>query len=395
MGGTYIVFLIVIFFVAVFTRDSYAFILLYLFAGAFLVSRLWVTRSARGLAFTRTFERRVFPGEALSVQLTIHNHSRLPVVWLHVQELLPLEISNQKVIRQVFSIPARQQETMEYHLVAQKRGYYPLGPLQLATGDLLGLTQEKTITGKRDYLTVYPRVIPFSQIHLPSHSPLGEIRYKQPIFEDPSRPMGKRDYVSGDSLRRIDWKSSAAAGRLQTKLFEPSIALETVIFLNLNSEEFHYKFRFDASELAIVVAASLANWIISKKQSVGLYINGSDPFTPDPHPPCFPPRKGRPHLMKILETLARVQMEQGAPLAQVLRQKRVDLSWGTTILVLTGQADDTLFNEFFQMRRAGLNIVLILCGEVVSPQEIKTRANHFQIPFYHILDEQDLDIWRK
>ena len=106
--------------------------------------------------------------------------------------------------------------------------------------------------------------------------------------------MGKRDYTAGDSLRRIDWKSTAAVGRLQTKLFEPSIALETVLFLNLNSEEYHYKFRYDASELAIVVAASLANWIIGQKQSVGLVVNGSDPHSAYPISPASAASK-RPH----------------------------------------------------------------------------------------------------
>jgi len=395
MGGAFIVFLVTVFLVAVLTRDSYAFVLLYLFTGAFLISRWWINRIATALRFERKFEHRAFPGESISVALKIHNQSRLPIVWLHVQESLALEISAQKVLRHVFTLAPRAHEVLNYQLTPKKRGYYPLGPVLFSTGDLLGLVQAKTISGESDYLTVFPRVIPLSRVRLPSHSPLGNLRYEQPIFEDPSRPIGKRDYSTGDSLRRIDWKSTAAVGRLQTKLFEPSIALETVLFLNLNTEDYHHKFRYDATELAIVVAASLANWVVAQKQSVGLVVNGLDPLTTSAARPALPVRKGRAHLMRLLETLARVQLANTLPIHQVLHQKRVDFGWGTTIIVLTGQADDALFEEFFQLRRVGLNIVLILCGDIPGVQAAKLRTENFKIPFFHIQNEKDLEIWRK
>ncbi len=395
MSGAFIAFLAVILFVAVFTRDSYAFILLYLFSGAFLFGRWWVIRIAANISFERKFEKRVFPGKKIQVNLKIKNNSRLPAIWLHVQESLPLEISTNKILRQVFSLSANSEDTLTYQLSPYKRGYFPVGPLVLSTGDLLGLVQEKIINGECDYLTVYPRVIPLSRVLLPSNSPLGDLRYSQPIFEDPARPVGKRDYVAGDSLRRIDWKSTAAVGRLQTRQFEPSIALETVLFLNLNAEEYYYKFRYDASELAVVVCASLANWLINRKQTAGLVVNGSDPFADDALPQTHSPRKGRVHLMRMLETLARVQLVSTRPLVEVLRQKRAELSWGTTIIVISGQAEDSLFDEFFQMRRAGLNIVLILCGDGTGVLNSKARAGKFKIPFFHIRDEKDLDIWRK
>ena len=161
---------------------------------------------------------------------------------------------------------------------ADRRGYYPIGPLHLRSGDLIGLTEELDTEGGVDHLIVYPKIIPFAKVKLPSRSPLGTLRHTQPIFEDPSRVRGKRDYVAGDSLRRVDWKATATTGRLQVKQFEPSIALETAIFLNLNADEYAQRTRLDATELAIVIAASLANWIVGQRQSVGLCVNGVDPI---------------------------------------------------------------------------------------------------------------------
>ena len=182
----------------------------------------------------------------------------------------------------MLTLSPRARENFEYTLEARKRGYYPIGPLFISTGDLLGLGgSDLHNEGETEYLTVYPKVVPLAQLKIPSRSPLGTLRHTQPIFEDPTRVMGKREYVAGDSLRRVDWKSTATTGRMQVKLFEPSIAIETVIFLNLDGPSYHYRSRIDAAELAIVITASIANWIVEKGQTVGLYTNGEDPIAAD------------------------------------------------------------------------------------------------------------------
>jgi uncharacterized protein (DUF58 family) len=223
---------------------------------------------------------------------------------------------------------------------------------------------------------------------------MGTMRHKQPIFEDPSRPAGKRDYQAGDSMRRIDWKSTASTGRMQTKIFEPSIALETAIFLNLNLENYHLRTRFDATELAIVVTASLANWVIAQRQSTGLIANGLDPLASDGRPVPIQPRKGRTHLMRILEILARIRAVETEAFPMLLRQQRVHLSWGTTMIVVTGSADTALFDELLQGKRAGLNPVLILCGEHPNHRQAIQQGKIYGIPTQVLRDEKDLNVWK-
>jgi uncharacterized protein (DUF58 family) len=231
-------------------------------------------------------------------------------------------------------------------------------------------------------------------VRLPSRSPIGTLPHTQPIFEDPSRVRGKRDYVAGDSLRRVDWKATAVLGRLQVKQFEPSIALETAILLNLNADEYEQRTRLDATELAIVIAASLANWIIGKRQSAGLSVNGADPIGAEEKPQALPPRKGRAHLTRILEVLARIRSVPAAPFVQLLQSETARLPWGTTVILITGSVDDVLFDEIFRARRAGLNVVLVLCGTVKNAAEIQRRAEHFGISVQHFTRERDLEAWR-
>lgn len=394
MGDAFILFLVILIVAAVVTRETFVFILLYFFVGATFLSRWWSGQVVNHLAFHRKYEHKVFPGELIPVRLELQNSSLLPAIWLRVQDYFPIEVADTGTVTEVISLGPKEKTLVKYNLRARKRGYYTVGPLHLSTGDMLGMAAERHSEGPADHLTVYPRVIPLTNVRLPSRSPMGTMRHKQPIFEDPTRPMGKRDYQAGDSLRRIDWKATAATGRMQTKLFEPSIALETAIFLNLNLLDYNLRTRFDATELAIVVAASVGNWVIAQRQSTGILINGLDPLSAEGHPIPLPPRKGRAHLMRILETLARIRAVETDPFPAMIHQHSVRLPWGTTAIVITGSTDKPLFDELLQARRAGLNPVLILCGENPNHRASTQHARLFEIPCYVIHDEKDLDIWR-
>ena len=395
MGSAVITLLIFMAIMAVWLNADYLLTLVYLLLGVFIFGRVWSSRAMRGLTASRVFPNRIFYGETISVRLNISNGSFLPLVWLQLHESMPIPLSVDGFLQRVISLPARKNVRYEYLLEGRRRGIYFVGPLSIHTGDPFGLTKTLSSSVPKDRLIVYPKIIPLTRVGLPSRSPFGTLRHTQPIFEDPSRVFGKRDYIAGDSLRRVDWKASANAGRMQVKLFEPSIALETTVVLNLNSAEYGMRTRIDTSELAVVVAASLANWITSIRQSVGFITNGLDPDQAQGTMQTIPPRRGRAHLMRILESLASVQLAETRPLIDVLRHEVPHLSWGTTLLVITPSIEDTLFEGLFQARRAGMNVVLIACGAVPHLADARRRAEHFGIPLFQILNEKDLDIWRQ
>jgi uncharacterized protein (DUF58 family) len=396
MGSSFVIFVIVLFFLAALTRESFVFVLLYLVIFSFLLGRWWIDHIQKSISVTRRFVTKAFPGESVPVALEIKNKSYIPAVWLKIRDFYPVEVAAAPSFQRIINLGPKQHHSLAYELHTYKRGYYRIGPSQLTSGDLLGLVDDRIEEGPCDYLTVYPKLIALPGLTIPSRSPLGTIKHSQPIFEDPSRPWGKRDYQSGDSIRRIDWKASAAAGKLQVKIFEPSIALEAYIYLNLNSLDYSFRTRFDATELAITTAASIAARVVDQKQSIGLVTNGFDPgLGINQSPPAIPPRKGRNHLMRILETLARIKSDQSESFVALINKTRADLSWGTTIVIITGLADKDLYSEIFQARRSGLNPLLILCGENPEIAEIRAQTRHFEIPFIYLRTEKDLDIWRK
>jgi len=389
------IFLIVLAIIAAILRADFVLILIYILLGVYTVGRWWSQWALKTVHVSRTLNHRAFLGEKISVFLEIYNRGRLPIVWLQFQESLPSALIPTGSFQHVVSLSPGERLKFEYMLTGRRRGYYDIGPLKLYSGDIFGLTGEQERLMEGDHVVVYPKIVPLTKVNLLSRSPMGTLRHKQPIFEDPTRILGKRDYVAGDSLRRVDWKATANTGRMQVKLFEPSIALETAIFLNLNVAEYNSRTRFDATELGIVVAASLANWVSGLRQSVGLNTNGLDPLLKDVYAQPVPPRRGRSHLMRILDVLARIQAAESTDFVQLVRQQMVHLSWGTTLILITPNIDEVLFDALFQAQRAGLNAILVPCGPIAGLSQIRQRADYFGFQFFHILNERDLDIWRQ
>ena len=398
MPGLFL-FIFALFLAAAFMNLDFIFYILYIFFGIYLLGKLWTRQAMRAIRHRRILSSgRAFLGEVLQAELEVVNTSWVPLPWLRLRDTLPVQLHVPGSFHRVISLLSHERVTFTYQLHCRRRGYYRLGPLSLWAGDLFGVAQEMR---QRDELqpcgqalTVYPKIIPLRHVTLPSQSPFGELPSRQHVFEDPTRVIGVRDYTSSDSLRHINWKTSATVGRLQVKKYEPAISLETVLFLNLNSQEYDPRSRTDASELAIVIAASIANNLVEKRQKVGLATNGLDPLAGEVQATILPPRKGRGHLMKILEVLARVETSPTFPFTELLRRESVILSWGTTAILITSQETQELFAGLLQLRRQGFHVVLIIVEMRGNFSQTYQRAAHIGIPAYHIWRESDLDMWR-
>jgi len=393
MFSTFFYLLLALILIAALLRGDFALTLIYLVVGALVAGLWWSRRSMNQVRAKRQFGTHAFLGEKISINLQVQNKGWLPLPWLELHETLPVALAGPNHFQSVIHLGPGGEAKFEYSVEARKRGYYLIGPLSVSTGDILGLSESILAQSPAESLVVYPKIIPFASVNIPSHSPQGTLGHHLPLFEDPTRVFGKRGYLSGDSLRRIDWKASASSGQLQVKLFEPSIALETFIVLNLNADDYYYRSRIDSTELAIVIAASLSNWIVGKKQMVGMMVNGHDPLAVDGKPQSIPPRKGKHHMMRMLELLARVETVNQSALVPLLQQQRYGLSWGTTLIVITGLAGDDLLDDLYQARRSGQNTVLILAGRDTSDERVRQRAKILGIPVYSIGTERDLKIW--
>jgi len=417
-------FLVVLVVAAFFTRAEIFFYLLYTLFGIYVLGRLWARRSLAAVALERSHDQRVFFGQTATVRVKIRNRGMLPVLWLRLADTIPSELLTGTGFRQVLSLRPHERQEMSYTLHGRRRGYYHLGPFVSSAGDLLGTATYENRQDEDDHVTIYPRIVPLRDLGFPSQSPFGTLPSQERVFEDPTRVQGVREYAPGDSLRRIDWKTSARVGGLQVRRYQPAIALETAVLLNLSAADYTGRDRFVATELGIVVAASVAVHVAEKRQAVGLVTNGRDPLqqagpeeiaapaspmpgagerpsdSPEPPPKpttSLPLRKGREHVMHLLDLLARVEVAaegEAMPFLDLLSRKSLGLPWGSTALVITGREVEGLLDTLVSLRRRGLAVILVLTCPDRQYGLTAQRASQIGIQTFQVWAEQDMDVWR-
>lgn len=385
--------------------------LAYFFVAIFLFVRWWMGRVPDVLSFKRVHETHLFFDETATVTLEVRNSSVIPIPWLQYSERLPLRLGYTTPHTGAAYIPAHGLQKVHYTVRGSRRGLYALGPLTLTYGDIFGFEDRILRGAGTDQLIVYPRIVPLEQLLLPSRSPLGALRSRNPLSEDPSRVIGVRDYQRGDSIRRIHWPATARHGQLQVKKLEPAMTLQTILLLDLHPESYDSQLGDQYQELAIVAAASFANRLIEMRQAVGLISNGADgggggtgdeemrsrggiaPHTPallissSPHPLIVPAGRGRGHAIRLLEALARIESSNHMPLPVLLQQHAHGLGWGTTAVVITGGVTPALAPALAGLKRNGYTVLLLLTGGRRAGAEAAIPAT---VPIYRIREESDL-----
>jgi uncharacterized protein (DUF58 family) len=412
---TYLILILLV--IAFVLNVDFIFYVIYVCLGLYLWTRFATPRALSKLVIERHFHDHAFWGEKIPITLRLKNENRLALPWLQFSEAIATELRGADATDYVLSLRGGETAEFTYTLHSRRRGYYKVGPLRVQTGDLFGLQTERHGQVPASYFTVYPRLIPLTQLGLPSRLPFGTIASQQRLFEDPARPMGVRNYVSGDSLRQINWKVSAHTRNLMVKTFQPAISLETAVLLNLHSDDSTSRGRNDFVEWGIIAAASLAAHLIDQRQAVGFHSNGLDPLhgadesnfdeesgrlrrhqLTSGHTaiaPAIAARNGRPHLMKILERLARLESENTIPFVDWVQPACAHLSWGVTILAITPSSDEATCHALHRLVRSGFNPVLIAIEPHHNFGEVRERARRLGFAAYNVAGERDLDHWRR
>jgi uncharacterized protein (DUF58 family) len=393
-------FLLLLFAIAAILRTDLFFTIVYLLFAVYFLSHLWMRHATSRLDVQRRFADHALCGDLVTVDVRVRNTSLLPIPWLEIHESLPLDLTPPPFYREVTSLGPRERQGFQYTLHCRKRGYYPIGPLTMQSGDLLGITPRSTSEIAPAHIVVYPRILPLQKLGLSTHSPLVALPARTPLFEDPARIMGVRDYQRGDSPRRIHWTAtarlissrSASAGHLLVKRYQPAIARETLICLDLNREAYGQRQRYTATELAIVAAASVASHIATReKLPVGLATEAFDPLANTQTRLTLPPRRERAHLTSLLEVLARAQIADTTPFEELLRHECVNLSWGATVLAITGSESAGLLDILVHLRQAGFAVALILVQPSRPSAELQGRADLLGVGVHRVWQERDLE----
>lgn len=223
---------------------------------------------------------------------------------------------------------------------------------------------------------------------------------------------GVREYMPGDSLNRIHWRSSARRGELMVKEFELDPLVDVWLFVDFSASSLvdapgtrriEYQngqrgaaipmgSRVAASteEYAVVIAASLAQFLIESERALGFsaYI---------PYREVLQPDRGVRQLNHILEALAVARSLTGLSLAQMLTLETPYLARGTTLLIITSAVETSWIAQASLLQRKGIRPMAVFIdpasfGAPVDIQPVQTALRASNIPSLIVRMNDDIAI---
>ncbi|MBA2720693.1 MAG: DUF58 domain-containing protein [Chloroflexi bacterium] len=339
-----------------------------------IVRAVWTRYGLERVVYRRHLERdRITWGEEIATTIEVWNRKSLPLAWLRAEDEAsqgvtirerPLVIGGRggRVLRNAWTLAPHERVTRHFHVSAERRGVYELGPVRLSVGDLFAREAASEDRAKIDRFLVRPRTVPTTALHR-RDTWGGQDRARAGLTEDPSRFAGVREYAPGDPIRRIHPRASARLGRPVVKRFEPSRDREVLLAVDVQIAAgpiWESPADSDEVEALFVVAASLARSLALERAAFGLaaagYHGAESRFA------HLPVSEAPGQLERVFDLLARLSSHPSAPFDRLLGMITRVVRPGTTVVVLTARDPSSYLAWLRRLERAGCRVVVVACG---------------------------------
>jgi uncharacterized protein (DUF58 family) len=162
------------------------------------------------------------------------------------------------------SLGSQRSVAVPYQLPTRRRGVVSVGPLWVRRRDPFALWQTTHRVGSTQALLVEP------MLHALDPRPAGRARHLDGPVSD-TAPRGTltfhslREYVPGDDIRRVHWRTTARTGTLMVREHVDTSQPSTVVVLDVRSNSYQSTADVEAFEEAVDLAAS----VVVSSQAVG------------------------------------------------------------------------------------------------------------------------------
>jgi uncharacterized protein (DUF58 family) len=182
-----------------------------------LIAMGFAARTRFRLTCVRRMEpARVGAGDRARVVLRIENISRLPTGLLLVEDTIPYLLGGRPRVVLDRLAPKRPID-VGYHVSAEMRGRYRVGPLTVRLMDPFGLCELPRAFTSTETLVVTPKVERLPAVKLAGEWGGAGHSTSRSVASQGDDDVATREYRHGDDLRRIHWRTTARRGELTVR----------------------------------------------------------------------------------------------------------------------------------------------------------------------------------
>lgn len=338
-----------------------------------LTSWVWTSLMLRHVDLRReTRSLRYQVGQVFEERFEIYNRSRLGIVWLEVRDLSPLP--GKQHSRVLAGVGGRGERFFVTRSLLRRRGAYSLGPTMLISGDPFGFFAVRKAFPPEKTLLVLPYTVDLSVFPSPPGQLPGGRVLRRRSTEVTPYAAGVREYMPGDPLNRIHWRSTARRDRLMVKEFEQDPQADVWIFLDayrhshisqedtvmlrdktfwIWSQRLESPLPPNTFEYAVSAAASIGRYYLAHGRALG-FACASQSLS------VLPAERGDRQLSKLLEVLAFVQSNGHLPLPGLVQSQAGYLVRGTTVVLITVSEDTEVVPSVEMLLRRDLTPIVVL-----------------------------------
>lgn len=296
---------------------------------------------------------RMFVGSEVEVRLRVVNEGAT-LGLLEIVDELPAEFALvQGTNHTLVSLAPGEAFDLVYSVRPSLKGDFRIGPLRARSLDPLGLSAVDAVPLSSSAVVVAPAMESLARVQLEPR------RTRMWVGYVPSRQIGAgsdfwgiREYLSGDGVRRINWKASARLDRLFSNEYQGERSGDVVILLDARRESEVGTPTLNTVELGVRAALGIAEHVLASKNRVGLIVQRN---VLDWVPPAF----GRKQLYRIVDHLIHVRAGGEWPLAYVTWVLTRYFPQDALVVLISPLTDPTFLEGVLHLVARGYDVTVV------------------------------------
>jgi uncharacterized protein (DUF58 family) len=319
--------------------------------GVLLLCYLWTLVLARKLKLRREVRFGwAQVGDRLEESFELHNGGFPPALWV---EIVDHSTVPGRQAGRGLGVEGRSVLRWREDAVCTRRGVFTIGPTTLLTGDPFGVFTVSQHYPETASFLVVPPVIPLPHIQIFPGGRSGDGRPRANAPDHTVSASSVREYIPGDSLRWVHWRTSARRDSLFVRHFDGVPASNWWILLDMDRCVHVGEGRNSTEEHSVILAASLAEQGLQARRSVGLVTQGRDELL------WLAPKEGDHQRWEILRALALVS-PGSCSLADLLAREGPAFGQSASLIIITPAIDESWIEPLVPLLRRGIAPTVLL-----------------------------------